>query len=610
MPKKYDFQKIKDIAQEKGGVCLEDEYKNSYTKMKFKCEIGHIWETTARSIVLGYWCKDCNNKYNLEDMKKIAKIKNGECLSTSYKNTISKLKWKCQSGHIFEKEPSKVMQGKWCPDCGGTKRLTIELVHEIARRKNGKCLSTEYKNNRTKLLWECEHGHQFEAKANSIKDSNTWCPECAGTKKLSIERMREEARNRGGECLSEEYINSGKNLIWKCAEGHIWEDKYDHIRNGRWCPRCNNRLFNENKVKFIFEHIFNKNFPKNRKVLGDEYEIDGYNEELKIGFEYQGEQHYKFIDFFHGSEEGFKKSVDDDALKLKLAKEKNIILVVIPYTESVTDERKFDFIIKKLKSNGVKVNKKFEDIPFKKFYETLDQLNEAIKIAEERNGKCLSTKFIDSQTKLNWECEHGHQWKQSLTIIKFGSWCNVCNGTPKKTVADMIKLAKNYNGKFLSNEYKGINIKHRWECNKGHVFERTPTRIQNGIWCSDCKKNKREVYRLSIEDLHKTAAEKNGYCLSTKYVNKDTKYKWECENGHIWEATFGSVRNSGTWCKECSIENKRSSFSEKNDQSQKRTEKLHILKNQLGIKTVAEAKKIGVIKMRKMIILNGEVPKA
>ena len=53
-----------------------------------------------------------------------------------------------------------------------------------------------------------------------------------------------------------------------------------------------------------FEKLFEKKFPKNRPEFlrrsnGRKLELDGYNEELEIAFEYQGKQHYEYLHCFH-----------------------------------------------------------------------------------------------------------------------------------------------------------------------------------------------------------------------------------------------------------------------------------------------------------------------
>jgi hypothetical protein len=57
----------------------------------------------------------------------------------------------------------------------------------------------------------------------------------------------------------------------------------------------------------------------------------GYNEKLKLGFEYQGIQHYKFTNHFHRTKERFKKNQERDKFKYKKCVELGIILILIPY---------------------------------------------------------------------------------------------------------------------------------------------------------------------------------------------------------------------------------------------------------------------------------------
>lgn len=56
-------------------------------------------------------------------------------------------------------------------------------MQKLAESRNGKCISKEYINSQTKLVWECELGHQWKAKPNNIKSSNSWCPHCNRNKK-------------------------------------------------------------------------------------------------------------------------------------------------------------------------------------------------------------------------------------------------------------------------------------------------------------------------------------------------------------------------------------------------------------------------------------------
>ena len=99
-----------------------------------------------------------------------------------------------------------------------TEKLTIKEMQELAKSRGGKCLSTEYINALTKLKWQCEEGHTWEAKPHDIK-SGHWCPYCAvkmraSKVRLTIEEMQELANVKGGKCLSTEYIDALTKLRW------------------------------------------------------------------------------------------------------------------------------------------------------------------------------------------------------------------------------------------------------------------------------------------------------------------------------------------------------------------------------------------------------------
>jgi hypothetical protein len=295
-------------------------------------------------------------------------------------------------------------------------------------------------------------------------------------------------------------------------------------------------------------------------VLPGNLEIDGYNDELKLGFEYNGEQHYRYVNYFHKNQEDFLKRKNDDNLKKKLAIESNIALIIIPYTKSKNDEMLFNYIKEKLSEKNFVINKSFNDINFSVFYSNSQQLEEARTLAKNRGGECLSDVFNGAHEKLTWKCSKGHIWDQSLSVVKSGSWCNSCNGTPKGTIEEMIELATSFNGFCLSDEYINTTYKLKWKCQEGHIFEKEPLKIRKGKWCPKCTRKKRKKYKNTIEDLQEFAKTKNGKCLSNEYFHKDHKYEWECEKGHRWFASFGSVKNSDTWCKTCSQNERKVSY--------------------------------------------------
>ena len=153
--KRYTIEECKDIALQKGGKCLSNDYKNTHTKMKWECHNGHTWETSFTNIInMNAWCPYCvkNKKLTLKECKDFVISKGWECLSDIYINVKTKMKWKCEHGHTWKCCFDRIKnQGSGCPHCAGLAPHTIEYCRDIAKKLNGKCLSKKYKNNKTKI---------------------------------------------------------------------------------------------------------------------------------------------------------------------------------------------------------------------------------------------------------------------------------------------------------------------------------------------------------------------------------------------------------------------------------------------------------------------------
>ncbi|MEE9213964.1 MAG: hypothetical protein V3U54_04095 [Thermodesulfobacteriota bacterium] len=344
---KLTIEEMRIIAEEHNGKCLSKRYKNARTRLKWRCAEGHIWKAMPDSVKnQGSWCQRCINKrigkslqLSIEIMQEIAKERGGKCLSDTYVNNKTPLLWKCSEGHQWKAKPDGVKnKDTWCQKCfnkrrGKSRRLNIQMMQEIAKQRGGKCLSETYVNVHTKLRWECSEGHRWEAQPANIK-SNKWCPDCGGVVKRTIEEMRRVAEERGGKCLSNVYVNAHTKLLWKCSEGHKWSTTPHIINHDRWCKECSSGL-GERICREFFEQIFEKKFPSsypkwlvNKK--GNQMELDGYCQSLALAFEHHGEQHYSDKTHFTKIGKSFRRRQEDDRLKRKLCKQKEIVLIEIP----------------------------------------------------------------------------------------------------------------------------------------------------------------------------------------------------------------------------------------------------------------------------------------
>ena len=271
---------------------------------------------------------------SIEICIKYANTKNGKCLSIEYKNISKHMLWECNKGHQWNTAFAGMRSlNQWCPYCSGKYNNNLELCQKLANERGGKCLSTEYKNNKTYMLWECSKGHQWNSRLDWMKKDNSWCPYCSGNGPLSLNDCNQIANERGGKCLSTEYKNNKTYMLWECSKGHQWENNLDNIKNNNknWCPYCKS-LRTEKLVRNIIEQLAQCKFIKCRPQWLDGLEMDGYNDEEKIAFEYNGIQHYKYTPYFHKSEDDFIKQQERDNRKYDILKSKLIDLIIIPYT--------------------------------------------------------------------------------------------------------------------------------------------------------------------------------------------------------------------------------------------------------------------------------------
>jgi len=560
MHTKLTIDDMQKLASKKGGLCLSKKFIDSHHNLKWQCAEGHIWEASPTSVKHNSsWCPHCANNFpqTIKQMQELAHSRGGKCLSKDYVNSHTKLKWECAKGHIWKAKPVEVKGGTWCPYCAGKAPLTIEDMQQLAVERGGKCLSKKYIDAQSKHKWQCAGGHIWEAKSSGVRNSNSWCPHCAKLFPLTIEEMHKLAAKHRGKCLSNKYVNALTKLKWQCAEGHVWEAAPASIKGGRWCPSCVFKYVQENLCREIFQIILKKKFPKvKHKWLlnnrGNNMELDGYNKELGIAFEYHGKQHYSYSSFFHNKN---KKELisrkEDDATKRLLCNQNKVKLIEIPHTIRTSDL--YNYIIRKCDDFKIQIppHKKIDVLNLQLSYFAKD-LMELDKLAQKRGGLLVSKTYLGSSFKHKWQCTEGHIWEATPTSIKRGSWCSRCAKLFPLTIEEMQELASERGGKCLSKKYINALTKLTWECVRGHTWEAVPASIKRGVWCPHCSKKA----RLTIEEMQKLAIKRGGKCLSEKYVNTHSKLKWQCAKGHVWEAIPANVKH-GAWCQICARDRKK-----------------------------------------------------
>jgi hypothetical protein len=92
------------------------------------------------------------------------------------------------------------------------------------------------------------------------------------------------------------------------------------------------------------------NFLKNPET-GRNLELDMYNDHLKIGIEYNSDQHYVFPNSFHKTHEEFINQVRRDQFKLDTCDKNGIYLITVPHNIPVKYDSIKEYIVKHLPEN-------------------------------------------------------------------------------------------------------------------------------------------------------------------------------------------------------------------------------------------------------------------
>lgn len=147
---------------------------------------------------------------------------------------------------------------------------------------------------------------------------------------------------------------------------------------------------------------------------------------------------------------------------------------------------------------------------FQKRKKTLEEIH---KLAENQNYKLLSTAYINSRTKLKFKCPRGHEFWLRWDDLKQGVKCSVCVGNRKKTIKEVREYVENQSYELLSTKYVNSRTKMEFRCPYQHVFWMVWSDFQQGSRCPTCANIKMSISRLGPNNQNwKGGVSKDPYC--------------------------------------------------------------------------------------------------
>ena len=151
-------------------------------------------------------------------------------------------------------------------------KFTYEEVKEYIESFGYELLSTEYINNKQKLLVKCPNPNHksYEVRFDNFKDNNRRCPYCANEArrnkiKIDYQEIKEYIESFGYKLLSTEYNNAHEKLKMICPFGHKCEINWNNFKSEKRCPYCRGNA--KHTYKYIKKYIESFGY----KLLSDEY---------------------------------------------------------------------------------------------------------------------------------------------------------------------------------------------------------------------------------------------------------------------------------------------------------------------------------------------------
>lgn len=165
------------------------------------------------------------------------------------------------------------------------------------------------------------------------------------------------------------------------------------------------------------------------------------------------------------------------------------------------------------------------------------------------NGYTLVSKeYKKNEAKLKSLCPNGHIYEVSWNHFKQGTRCNKCNlDSRKEPLSVVAELAKKDGYILISTVYEESQDKLHFICDNGHNCFIKHYKFKQGQRCGTCYGN----YRKNIEEVRTFLEKERYELISSEYENcTDTELSIRCPKGHEYPSNYNNFQQ-GRRCPTC-----------------------------------------------------------
>lgn len=296
-----------------------------------------------------------HNKINIDDFINRSKNVHNDLYDYSlveYINNTTKVKIICPIHGEFEQTPKNHLKGSGCKECGKIKCINsrkITTEEFVIKSKNIHSDKYDYSNTiidgvRSKVKINCPIHGEFNQEAHKHLNGHG-CKKCTIIDNPRFIKMsHEEFLSKSQEVHGDTYnydnsiYNGSKEIVEIICKKHGIFQQYAGVHMaGHGCPSCSqskgekeiSKTLNSLSINFVEQKKFNECL---NKKTGRVLKFDFYLPDLNLLIEYDGEQHFKPIEFFGGQDELVKRQALDK-IKNRYAIDNGFKLLRIPYYE-------------------------------------------------------------------------------------------------------------------------------------------------------------------------------------------------------------------------------------------------------------------------------------
>lgn len=332
-------------------------YKDEHTDVKILCLEHGYFSVTPYSHLKGSGCPTCkklqkNQKLLSNFLEKAKRVHNNKYqynnIINEYVNNKSIISITCSTHGIFYQQALQHTRGSGCPQCYGNIKLsTTEFIKKAKLVHGNRYIykNVIYKNALTPVSIKCKlHGYFNQSPASHLNGAG--CLKCASIKMHNIqikdinEFIKDANKVHSGIYDYSRVIYKGNKTKVEIVcnkHGPFWQTPINHISGKNGCPICRSSKGEKYISKFLIKNNIKYIAQKKFENLVDikQLSFDFYIPNKNLLIEYNGIQHYQAIDHFGGIQQ-LKIQRHHDWLKRKYARDNNIELLIIKYTDNIS----------------------------------------------------------------------------------------------------------------------------------------------------------------------------------------------------------------------------------------------------------------------------------